>query len=309
MAGFRRAISQQSAKHVLEIGCGPWAPLVLFSAMRWGSCKCLGNAACTSSKEVWSIQRFQIGFNHEVKLYSFWVSLSIVQCYEYKVSLSIHPASRGGAAHTAGFFGQLKHIYKKTCRNIVFFRVFTMCSVENTVIYAVFGIKSVQNSGFCSVFKALASKKVQCRDLPKPLKTPLFTQFSSIFPCANAAGQLKHIYKKSFKNIVFSVFLHLFRQKRRNLYVFRLKVGPKHWFLQCVQCSGIQKPFKISLFTVFFLFLSVFPLPEADQNDPKFRFNTLLSSDTQIVEKTRKHHQYEVSVRNRFWPPPQLKLI
>ena len=25
----------------------------------------------------------------------------------------IHPASRGGAAHTAGFFGQLKHIYKK----------------------------------------------------------------------------------------------------------------------------------------------------------------------------------------------------
>ena len=135
-----------------------------------------------------------------------------------------------------------------------------MCSVENTVIYAVFGIKSVQNSGFCSVFKALASKKVQCRDLPKPLKTPLFTLFSSIFPCANAAGQLKHIYKKSFKNIVFfSVFLHFFRQKRRNLHVFRLKVGPKHWFLQCFQCSGIQKPFKISLFTVFFHFCPFFP--------------------------------------------------
>eukprot|EP00435_Cladocopium_sp_Y103_P025145 s2863_g6.t1 len=31
MAGFRRAISQQNAKHVLEIGCGPWAPLVEFS--------------------------------------------------------------------------------------------------------------------------------------------------------------------------------------------------------------------------------------------------------------------------------------
>ncbi len=28
MAGFRRAISQQKAQHVLEIGCGPWAPLV-----------------------------------------------------------------------------------------------------------------------------------------------------------------------------------------------------------------------------------------------------------------------------------------
>ena len=117
--------------------------------------------------------------------------------------MTIHPASRGGgAAHSAGFFGQLKHIYKKLGQNIVFCSVFTMCSVENTVIYAVFGIKSVQNSGFCSVFKALASKKIQCRDLPKPLKTQLFTLFSSIFPCANAAGQLKHIYKKSFKNIV-----------------------------------------------------------------------------------------------------------
>ena len=125
----------------------------------------------------------------------------------------IHPASRGGAAHTAGFFGQLKHIYKKSFKNIVFFSVFTMCSVENTVIYAVFGIKSVQNSGFCSVFKALASKKVQCRDLPKTLKTPLFTLFSSIFPCANAAGQLKHIYKKSFKHIVFSSVFTFFPSK------------------------------------------------------------------------------------------------
>ena len=125
----------------------------------------------------------------------------------------IHPASRGGAAHTASFFGQLKHIYKKSGKNIVFFSVFTMCSVENTVIYAVFGIKSVQNSGFCSVFKALASKRVQCRDLPKPLKTQLFTLFSSIFPCANAAGQLKHIYKKSFKNIVFCRVFTFFPSK------------------------------------------------------------------------------------------------
>ena len=95
-----------------------------------------------------------------------------------------------------------------------------MCSVENSVIYAVFGIKSVQNSGFCSVFKALASKKVQCRDLPKPLKTPLFTLFSSIFPCANAAGQLKHIYKKSFKNIVFFQCFYIFFVKNTVIYTF-----------------------------------------------------------------------------------------
>ena len=60
---------------------------------------------------------------------------------------------------------------------------------------------------FLQCFQGSGIKKVQCRDLPKPLKTQLFTLFSSIFPCANAAGQLKHIYKKSFKNIVFcSVF-------------------------------------------------------------------------------------------------------
>ena len=71
----------------------------------------------------------------------------------------------------------------------------------------------------------------------------------------NAAGQLKHIYKKSVKNIVcFQCFCIFFRQKHRNLHVFRHKVGPKHWFLQCFQGSGIQKPFKYRnlLFTVFF---------------------------------------------------------
>ena len=40
----------------------------------------------------------------------------------------------------------------------------------------------------------------------------------------------------------------------------------------------------IAIYLVF-SFLSVFPLPEADQNDPKFRFNTILSSDTQKLSK------------------------
>ena len=38
---------------------------------------------------------------------------------------------------------------------------------------------------------------------PQPLKIPLFTVFSSIFPCANAGSQLQHIYKKSFQNHYF----------------------------------------------------------------------------------------------------------
>ena len=128
-----------------------------------------------------------------------------------------------------------------------------MCSVENTVIYAVFGIKSVQQC-----FQGSGIKKVQCRDLPNPWKHCYLHCFLQFFR-ANAAGQLKHIYKKSFKHCFFQCFYIFFRQKRRNLHVFRLKVGPKHWFWQCFQCSGIQKPFKISLFTVFFHFCPFFP--------------------------------------------------
>ena len=169
------------------------------------------------------------------------------------------PLRVGGPPTPQVFFGQLKHIYKKSFKNIVFFSVFTMCSVENTVIYAVFGIKSVQNSGFCSVFRLWHQKKFNAVISPNPWKhryLHCFLQFFHVpMPLASS-----NIYTKSpSKTLFFSVFLHFFRQERRNLHVFRLKVGPKHWFLQCFQCSGIQKPFKISLFTVFFHFCPFFP--------------------------------------------------
>ena len=163
-----------------------------------------------------------------------------------------------------------------------------MCSVENTVIYAVFGIKSVQNSGFCSVFKALASKHVQCRDhVPMPL--------------ANSNIHTKNRSKALF----FAVFLHFFRQKRCNLHVFRLKVGPKHWFFAVFSMLWHPKTIQnIAIYSVF-SFLSVFPLPEADQNDPKFRFNTILSSDSQ---KSSKNHANTTNTRSRceivFGLPP-----
>ena len=128
-----------------------------------------------------------------------------------------------------------------------------------------------------------------------------FLQFFHVpMPLANS-----NIYTKNrSKTLFFSVFLHFFRQKRRNLHVFRLKVGPKHWFLQCFQCSGIQKPFKISLFTVFFHFCP-FSFAGSRPKWPKIPFQSPLKlRHPKIVEKTRKHHQYEVSVRNRFGPPP-----
>ena len=56
---------------------------------------------------------------------------------------------------------------------------------------------------------------------------------------------------------------------------------------------------------MFFSFLSVFPLPGADQNDPKFRFNGLLSSDTyksskKLANTTLPRSRSEIV----FAPPP-----
>ena len=97
-----------------------------------------------------------------------------------------------------------------------------------------------------------------------------------------------HKGSKSFQNIAFdSVFVNASSQTYGNLHVFCYNVSPKHLFLQCFQCSGIQKPWggKILLCTMFFSFLAVFPLPESYQNDPKFHFNTLLRSGTQKSSK------------------------
>ena len=187
---------------------------------------------------------------------------------------------------------------------------------------------------------------------PQPLKIPLFTVFSSIFPCANAGSQLQHIYiyKKSFQNIVFdsvfpmfpvkqtviytffaikavnpsktlllTVFCNVSSQTYGNLHVFCYNVSPKHLFWQCFQCSGIQKPCKILLCTMFFSFLAVFPLPESYQNDPKlpesyqndpkFHFNTLLRSDTQKSSKNVANTTVFWSRCETVFGPPQLKLI
>ena len=63
----------------------------------------------------------------------------------------------------------------------------------------------------------------QCFQFPylsKPLNIPLFTVFSSIFPCSNAGSQLQHIYKKSFQNIVFDSVFPMFPVKHAVIYTF-----------------------------------------------------------------------------------------
>ena len=202
-----------------------------------------------------------------------------------------------------------------------------------------------------------------------------------------------YIQKIRQKHCFFQCFYNVFRRKHRNLRGFRHKVGPKQWFLQCFQGSGIKKssmPWSpqtlenTAIYTVFFnfsmcqcrwptqtyiqkivqkhcflqcfymfsvknaviytffglksvqntgfcsvfnalasknhskyrylqcFFISVrFSLAGSRPKWPKIPFQYHLKlRHPKIVEKTRKHHQYEVSVRNRFWPPPpQLKLI
>ena len=112
---------------------------------------------------------------------------------------------------------------------------------------------------------------------PKPLKIPLFTLFSSIFPCSTAAGQLKHRCKKSFQNNIFHSGFTMFPVKNTAIYAFFAIKSVQNtrfcMFFHGFPCSGIQKPFKASLVAMFFSFLVVFPLPEACQNDPKFHFN------------------------------------
>ena len=58
--------------------------------------------------------------------------------------------------------------------------------------------------------------------LPKFLKIPLFTVFSSICPCSNAACQSKHIYKKSFQNSVFHNVFTMVPVKNTVIYRFLL---------------------------------------------------------------------------------------
>ena len=131
-------------------------------------------------------------------------------------------------------------------------------------------------------------------------------------PLANS-----NIYTKNpSKTLFFSVFLHFFRQERRNLHVFRLRVGPKHWFLQCFQCSGIQKPFKISIFTVFFHFCPSFPC----RKPTKMTQNSVSMASSAQTHKNRRKNAQTPPIRGLgaksrsrceivFTPPPQLKLI
>ena len=71
----------------------------------------------------------------------------------------------------------------------------------------------------------------------------------------------------------------MFSVKNTVIYTFvGIKSVQNTHFCSVFNALASKNPHIIAIYSVF-SFLSVLPLPEAYQNDPKFHFNTLLSSD------------------------------
>ena len=96
---------------------------------------------------------------------------------------------------------------------------------------------------------------------PQPLKIPLFTVFSSIFPCFNAGSQLQHIYiyiyKKSFQNIVFDSVFPMFPVKQTVLYTFFYHKGNKSFQNIAFDSVFVMFPVKHTVIYTFFAITSV----------------------------------------------------
>ena len=92
---------------------------------------------------------------------------------------------------------------------------------------------------------------------PQPLKIPLFTVFSSIFPCANSGSQLQHIYKKSFQNIVFDSVFPMFPVKQTVIYPFFCHKGSKSFQNIAFDSVFVMFPVKHTVIYTFFAITSV----------------------------------------------------
>ena len=173
---------------------------------------------------------------------------------------------------------------------------------------------------------------------PQPLKIPLFTVFSSIFPCSNAGSQLQHIYKKSFQNIVFNSVFPMFPVKQTVIYTFfffhkgsksfqniafdsvLVMLPVKHtviytfFAITSVQntcfCSvfnalASKNPAKSCYVQCFFHFWPFFHCRKATKMTQNSIFNTLLRSDTQKSSKNVENTtEFWSRCETVFGPPP-----
>ena len=104
---------------------------------------------------------------------------------------------------------------------------------------------------------------------PKHSKMPLFTMFSSIFPCSIAASQLKHTCKISFQNIVFQSVFTMFLGEV--IYTFLAIKSVQNTDFYNVFTNLASKNLSGHRYLrVVFHFLPISPLLEAYPSDPNF---------------------------------------
>ena len=196
------------------------------------------------------------------------------------------------------------HLFPQNHPNPVFFEVclqFWQCVPSRHGNLHIVTIKAFQNIFFYNVSICFP---FPC--LPKPLKTPLFTLFSSIFP---GAGQLKHMYKKSFKNIVFTVSIYrvfkMFSVKNTVIFTFfGIKSVQNTGFCSVFNALASKNLSKYRYLQCFFIFVRFF-IAGSPPKWPKIPFQYPLKlRHPKLVEKSRKHHLILVSVRNRVCTPP-----
>ena len=145
---------------------------------------------------------------------------------------------------------------------------------------------------------------------PQPLKIPLFTVFSSIFPCSNAGSQLQHIYKKSFQNIVFDSVFVMFAVKHTVIYTFFAITSVQNTcFCSVFNALASKNPGKSCYVQCCFHFWPFFHCRKAT----KMTQNSIsIPSCAQTPKNPRKMSKTPPNSglgAKPFFGPPQLKLI
>ena len=136
--------------------------------------------------------------------------------------------------------------------------------------------------------------------MPEPWKHCKNHCFGPPMPLANS-----NIYTKIVQKHCFLQCFYIFSVKNAVIYTFfGLKSVQNTCFCSVFNALASKNHSKYRYLQCFFISVR-FSLAGSRPKWPKIPFQYHLKlRHPKIVEKTRKHHQYEVSVRNRFCPPP-----
>ena len=133
--------------------------------------------------------------------------------------------------------------------------------------------------------------------------TAIYTVFFnvSMFQCR---WPTQTIYTKNHSKTLFFKFYNVFTMfSVKNNTFFGIKSVQNTVFGSVFNALASKNPSKYRYLHCLLIFVR-FPLPEAYQNDPKFHFNTLLSSDTQKSSKNLANTTYFWSRCETVFGPP-----